>query len=190
MAAADLPLAVEEARHLQDRELEDLSRVVSLGFRGEALHALATVARVRIVTPTGSTPGARELLVEGAWCVELRDAAGDAGTLVEVTGFPQPAGPRGIFGRVPLAGRRAIRQEVLEKMLAWPDRALNTLGREKKVYASPAGNLQERGSPICMAATWAGGSFPVAAEESGMALAGFIAPAERHSALRHDRCSS
>ena len=63
IAAEDMQLAVQKHATSKIRHVEDLSRVVSLGFRGEALHAMATVSRVRIVSSNGKN--AHELCVEG-----------------------------------------------------------------------------------------------------------------------------
>jgi DNA mismatch repair protein MutL len=80
IAGDDLPLAV--ARHATSKiaSLDDLERVASFGFRGEALASVASVARL---TLTSRSPGERH-----AW--RLRDglavepAALDRGTVVEI----------------------------------------------------------------------------------------------------------
>jgi DNA mismatch repair protein MutL len=62
----------------------DLSAIRTMGFRGEALPSIASVARVRMVTaPKGEAIGT-EVRIHGGAVVHIKEAATPAGTLVEV----------------------------------------------------------------------------------------------------------
>ena len=82
MSAEDLPLAL--ARHATSKigSLEDLERVVSLGFRGEALASLTAISRVIITSRQQHTKHANRIEALGGELSPVEPAALEAGTVV------------------------------------------------------------------------------------------------------------
>lgn len=90
--AGELPLAF--ARHATSKvaRIDDLERIRTLGFRGEALASVAAVAQVTLVSrPQGETAGAQLSVEEGAFGV-VTPAGAPVGTSVTV---------RDLFASVP-----------------------------------------------------------------------------------------
>ena len=104
MGPADLELAFQAHATSKLRTPEDLDHIASLGFRGEALASMASVARCRILSrPRGSEMGA-EITEEGGRRGAVTPAGAPEGTVVEV---------RDLFYNTP-ARRRFLKREQTE----------------------------------------------------------------------------
>jgi DNA mismatch repair protein MutL len=106
MAPDDLPLAL--ARHATSKiaSLEDLERVGSLGFRGEALASIGSVSRLTLTSNSNenSSEGSTAACEGREMDVELKPASHPQGTTVEV---------RDLFFNTP-ARRKFLRTEKTE----------------------------------------------------------------------------
>jgi len=83
---------------------DDLFRVRTFGFRGEALASIGAVARVRLASRARGTPEGAEITMEGGAAGEARPAAHPEGTSVEV---------RNLFYAIP-ARRKFLRSPDVE----------------------------------------------------------------------------
>jgi DNA mismatch repair protein MutL len=95
----DALLSIEQHATSKIRDVTDIERIATLGFRGEALPAIASVSRFRLVTCRRDEAAGTELLISGGKIQDVREIGCPAGTLVEV---------RDLFFNVP-ARRKFLR---------------------------------------------------------------------------------
>ncbi len=84
MSAEDLPIAFRPHATSKLAEAEDLFRITTLGFRGEALAAIAEVSRVRCQTRTADAAIGSEIRIDAGKAEPIRDCGGAPGTVIEV----------------------------------------------------------------------------------------------------------
>jgi len=149
MDPEEMRLAVERHTTSKLREEQDLQRVRTLGFRGEALAALCAVARVALTSrPSGRAEGYM-LRLEGGHMAEERPAAHAAGTTVamEELFFNVPA--RQAFLQSPTAEARQTLAVLRRLALGHPQVGffVRSEGREVLV-APPAADRRARAAQV------------------------------------------
>lgn len=78
----DVPVAIKRHATSKIKDANDLDGIVTLGFRGEALAAIASVCRMRIMTKTAEDKMGTFLMSENGEISEIVDAGSHDGTTV------------------------------------------------------------------------------------------------------------
>ncbi len=84
MSPADAELALQRHATSKIESPDDLHRIASHGFRGEALPSIASVSRFRMQTALAGSAEGVEVRVDGGGATEVRPAAPRIGTRIEV----------------------------------------------------------------------------------------------------------
>jgi len=183
MVRDDAVLAFERHATSKINTLEDLGRINTLGFRGEALASIASVAKIELVTKVEDQTAATRVVVEGGRLVDVKDAARGRGTTISV---------RDLFFNTP-ARRKFMRSEATENYhlasiithyaLAHPEIAFTlTINGRESIRVSPAKDLRERAFQI-FGANLIESLLPVTGGREFIAkVSGFVsAPRERRT---------
>jgi DNA mismatch repair protein MutL len=98
----------------------DLETIQSLGFRGEALPSIASVAKVRCTSARSENQGGKLIVVEGGTLVEDKDFACPQGTTIEVAQLFYSTPARSKFLKGDSTEFSHITQVVTQQALAYP----------------------------------------------------------------------
>jgi len=149
MTRDDAVLSFERHATSKISKAEDLNAIGTLGFRGEALASIASVARVELVTRTEDVAAGTRVVIEGGRMRDVKDAAHPTGTTIVA---------RDLFFNTP-ARRKFLRSEATESYhltnlvthyaLAHPEISftLTNHGRET-IRVAAAKDLRERAYQI------------------------------------------
>ncbi|NKN38551.1 DNA mismatch repair endonuclease MutL [Agrobacterium sp. a22-2] len=136
MSEADLELSVR--RHCTSKLSSSLSDIRSLGFRGEALPSIGSVAKLSISTRRADSAGGAQIAVEGGRLTPVRPVAANPGTMVEVRDlfFATPA--RLKFLKTEKAESAAITEVVKRMAIAFPQIRFVLSGSDRSTLEFPA----------------------------------------------------
>jgi DNA mismatch repair protein MutL len=179
MSPDDLTLAVQ--RHCTSKlNDENLIRIATLGFRGEALPSIGAAARLSIVSRTPGAPNAFRIAVSGGVVEKLTPAPGAPGTrvVVEDLFFATPA--RRKFLKSSRSESDYAEAAWRRLALAAPEIAFGYSQDGRALHDLPAQDRAVRLSLLGKDA--ASALLEVEAARNGVRLSGFICPPTIHRA--------
>jgi len=174
MNAADARLSLERHATSKIRDAEDLFKIQTMGFRGEALASIAAISLLTLATSDGSREGTR-IEAHGGEIIHEGDAARSLGTTVEA---------RSLFYNVPARKKfqKSARQRLSEATLALTKLALahpfclfELLHEGRRhLYAPPSDSLFNRTKEL-LGEPFSSSPFSVSIEEKEFSLKGMLA---------------
>ncbi len=84
IAEDDMEIAFERHATSKIRKAEDILKVMSMGFRGEALASIAAIANVEMISRTADSDIGHKIVVEGGKVLEQTDVGAPIGTTITV----------------------------------------------------------------------------------------------------------
>src|SRR5262245_34427581 len=174
MSRDDAILAFERHATSKIKTAEDLEAILTLGFRGEALASIASVAKVRLRTQTAHDLAGTEIEISGGRVLNVRDIPFARGAEFEI---------RDLFFNVP-ARRKFLKSEATEGFhianlvthyaLANPQLSLTLANNNREsIRVTPAADLRERAYQL-FGDEFIAGLIEVTGVSSEMRVGGFV----------------
>lgn len=123
---------------------DDLNRIFSLGFRGEALASIAACSRLTITSAVDGSGLACQLVIENSTQPKIRKTSGNQGTRVLVQDLFYNIPARKNFMKSPAAEQTMCRRTLDDKAIGFPQVAFQFWADGKLKENYPAETLRDR----------------------------------------------
>jgi DNA mismatch repair protein MutL len=175
IVADELPLAVACHATSKIRDAEDLFRVNSLGFRGEALASIAAVSRMLIRSRKAEAESGAEIEVVGGSLKPVCPVGAAPGTMIEVQRLFFNTPVRKKFLRTPQTEMGHISEAFVRLALAYPRVHFTLANGNRKIRdLAPCGEMAERVVAI-FGSEMTEHLIPIDSQEEGFRLHGIVA---------------
>ena len=150
MSAADAALCFERHATSKIASAEDLEKILTYGFRGEALASIAAVAEVTLKTRCEAEQTGVEIEVADSRILSTRPVAAPRGCNIAVRNLFYNVPARRKFLKSDAAEMRHIEQEFIRVAASHHDKAFVLKHNGRDLYSiRPAANLKQRISDLC-----------------------------------------
>jgi len=186
MSKDDALLCLERHATSKLRDSDDLDRIASYGFRGEAIPSIASVSRFRLRSREPAAIAGTEIIIDGGKLRDVHEIGLAPGTQIEVRSlfFNLPA--RRKFLRTETTESAHIRHTMLLAGLARPDVGFTlTMDDQPAQRWLPGEDLRQRLVSI-FGTDWIELTVPITAGTGALRLYGFIGKPGVSRAGRHE----
>ena len=172
----ELVLALSRHATSKIAVLDDLDRIASMGFRGEALPSIASVSRLVLASRPRDADSGAQVRVDGGTVSAVEPAASKVGTTVEVRDlfFNVPA--RRKFLRTPRTELRHAEDAVRRLALARPDVSFTLHHDSRRVLEVTHRMEAARRLSRLLSGEFAGVALEIDFDAGDLSMHGFLAP--------------
>ena len=174
MSPEDLPVAIRRHATSKIHSADDLASISTLGFRGEALAAIAAVSELKIISKTKDASTGTLLAASGGTITEITDVGCADGTTVLVENLFASVPARRKFLKRDATEAAAVSAMVEKVAMSRPDIAVTLKIDGSDKFSTPGdGNLQNALYAL-LGRDFATRLLPVSGESGGIAVSGFV----------------
>lgn len=140
----EIELAIERHATSKINDIDDIYRVETLGFRGEALHSISSVCRFVLTSRHRDEELGARVTVDGGIVQDVRKIGAPSGTVIEVKDLFYNVPARQKFLKSEATERRHITTVVTEYAMAYPDVRFQLIVNGREAFHSPgSGDLAD-----------------------------------------------
>ena len=138
-------LAIERHATSKIKDAADIESIRTMGFRGEALAAIASVSRFRMQTRPADSVVGTEITMAAGKIQDVREAGVAPGTVIEVRNLFYNVPARRKFLRTASTENDHVRRTFITVALARPETGFSLTSDRRRIYTLPAqSELTER----------------------------------------------
>lgn len=177
MSREDALLSLERHATSKIRIDDDLDRILTLGFRGEALPSIASVSRFTLASREASSSEGTEVVVEGGRVRDVRACGMPTGTVITVEQIFYNLPARLKFLKSVETETGHVADVVARMAISRPDVAFSCISDDREILRLQRSDLQRRVAQV-VGRESAHHLYPVKRENESLVISGFIsAPA-------------
>jgi len=186
MSKDDALLCLERHATSKLRDSDDLDRIASYGFRGEAIPSIASVSKFRLRTREHEAIAGTEIIIDGGKLRDVHEIGLAPGTQIEVRSLFYNLPARRKFLRTEPTESAHIRHVTLLAGLARPEVGFTlTMDDQPAQRWMPGEDLRQRLVSI-FGPEWIENTVPIEAASGELKLRGFIGKPGVSRAARHE----
>ena len=178
IAGDQLPLALSRHATSKIESMDDLQKVSSMGFRGEALPSIASVSRLSIVSAVADAEHASRIQYQGSAELKIEPASHPVGTAVDVQSLFYNVPARRKFMRTPRTEFSRCESIVKTLAMAHPATAFSIVHNGKSVFdCKQAESIEAQGFRVAriLGKGFGEAAHHVSIEGVGLSLTGWLA---------------
>lgn len=174
IAPEDMPLALKRHATSKVSAAEDLNAIFTLGFRGEALAAIASVSKLRIISKTAEAASGTMLYAEEGRILSVEEAGCPCGTTITAEQLFANVPARRKFLKKDSTETAAVAAAVEKIALSHPEIAFRLITDGNIKLESPGDGRLENTIYAVLGKDFAKRILPVKCRNAGIEVTGFI----------------
>ena len=170
----DLPLAIERHATSKLRQIEDLEKIDSFGFRGEALASIASISKMTIISKTENDVTANKMIVEAGEVTEFTENVGKTGTTIIIEKLFSNVPVRYKFLKNDVTEFKHIKSAIEKIAISNPHVSVKLINNGKEVLKTSGNGKLEDVIYVLFGKNISQNLVKVEYKENGIEITGFV----------------